>query len=129
MRQSAIAKRSLQIMLNWAAFPQHIYRQPQMLLNKGISLKEACDDVCIDAAAELDMFSSFENVKRIIPHLQMFYADVKCMDPGKHKKWTGQDNAIILENIRRADVYQRMCFQLKSPIDRSVFLVYAYSVC
>lgn len=69
------------------------------------ALLEACDDACIDAAAELDMFSSFENVKRIIPHLQMFYADVKCMDPGKHKKWTGQDNAIILENIRRADAF------------------------
>ena len=67
------------------------------------ALLEACDDACINAAAELDMFTSFENVKRIVPHLQMFYVDVKTMDPEKHKKWTGQDNACILENIRKAD--------------------------
>lgn len=47
------------------------------------ALLEACDDACINAAAELDMFTSFENVKRIVPHLQMFYVDVKTMDPGK----------------------------------------------
>ena len=41
------------------------------------ALLEACDDACINAAAELDMFTSFENVKRIVPHLQMFYVDVK----------------------------------------------------
>ena len=64
------------------------------------ALLETCDDACINAAAELDMFTSFENVKRIVPHLQMFYVDVKTMDPEKHKKWTGQDNACILENIR-----------------------------
>ncbi len=96
----------------------------QQIYGREMTVKEVMREIQKD-----EMFSSFENVKRIIPHLQMFYADVKCMDPGKHKKWTGQDNAIILENIRRADVYQRMCFQLKSPIDRSVFLVYAYSVC
>lgn len=68
------------------------------------ALLKACDDACINAAAELDMFTSFENVKRIVPYLQMFYADVKCMDSEKHRKWTGQDNAIILENIRKADI-------------------------
>ncbi len=96
----------------------------QQIYGREMTVKEVMREIQKD-----EMFSSFENVKRIIPHLQMFYVDVKCMDPGKHKKWTGQDNAIILENIRRADVYQRMCFQLKSPIDRSIFLVYAYSVC
>ena len=74
------------------------------------ALLEACDDACINAAAELDMFTSFENVKRIVPHLQMFYVDVKTMDPEKHKKWTGQDNACILENIPQSRCDLRAAF-------------------
>ena len=35
--------------------------------------------------------------------LDMFYVDLKCMDPEAHKKWTGQDNTRILENLRLAD--------------------------
>ena len=80
-------------------------------------LIKACHDACINTAAELDMFTSFENVKRIVPHLQMFYADVKCMDPKRHKKWTGQDNALILDNIRRADaICQPSSIHIRLPL-------------
>ena len=70
------------------------------------SLLEACEDACINTAAELDMFTSKENVHRIIPHLDMFYVDLKLMYAERHKKWTGQENSRIIENIREAD---RIC--------------------
>ena len=67
------------------------------------ALLVACEDACISTAAEMDMFTTVENVRRIIPHLEMFYTDIKCMDSEKHKKWTGQYNERILENIREAN--------------------------
>lgn len=77
----------------------------------------ACEDACIHTAAELDLFTSFEQVKRLVPHLQMFYTDVKCMDSNRHKKWTGQENGIILENIRRADkICARKAIHVRVPL-------------
>ncbi len=67
------------------------------------ALLDACDEGCIDTAAEMDLCTSPEHVRRILPRLRLAYIDLKCMDPLGHQHWTGVDNQIILENIRLAD--------------------------
>ena len=41
-----------------------------------------------------------ENVARVLPHTDLFYFDLKIMDPALHREYTGMDNAQILENAR-----------------------------
>ena len=51
----------------------------------------------IESAASLP----FENIEKLLPHLDLFLMDIKHMDPEKHKEFTGRDNSLILENARR----------------------------
>ena len=43
-------------------------------------------------------WSAFE---KILPVCDLFLYDLKAMDPGIHKEYTGVDNALIHENLRR----------------------------
>lgn len=62
----------------------------------------ACQDSAIHTMAELDMYGDYSAVEKILPYLDAFYVDIKCMDGRIHKEWTGVDNDSILENTRRA---------------------------
>lgn len=67
----------------------------------------ACEDALLDTAAEMDMYTTEEKVRRILPLLDQVFCDVKCMDPEVHRKWTGVSNEKILKNIRLADTICR----------------------
>ena len=43
----------------------------------------------------------WDEMKEVLPFLDLLYYDLKIMDPDQHKKYTGQDNKIILENFSR----------------------------
>jgi pyruvate formate lyase activating enzyme len=43
----------------------------------------------------------WSEMKELLPFLDLLYYDLKLMDPHQHKKYTGQDNKIILENFSR----------------------------
>lgn len=62
----------------------------------------ACKDTFINTSAELEMHGSYKNIQELLPYLDTFYVDIKCMDPLLHKKWTGVDNDQILRNIKKA---------------------------
>lgn len=52
-----------------------------------------------DTAIETSAYFSWDKAKDIIPLLDTIFVDLKIMDPHEHKKYTGKDNKIILENI------------------------------
>ncbi|MBR3642644.1 MAG: glycyl-radical enzyme activating protein, partial [Parasporobacterium sp.] len=37
----------------------------------------------------------------VLPYTDVFLYDIKLMDPGEHKRFTGADNKLILENLVR----------------------------
>ena len=41
-----------------------------------------------------------ENVRRILPYTDLFLYDLKHLDPEAHRRHTGQDNRLILDNLR-----------------------------
>ena len=48
-------------------------------------------------------FAEWEKYRMILPYIDLFLYDLKAADPAKHKQWTGVDNALILENLRKID--------------------------
>lgn len=66
-----------------------------------------CKDAAINTAAEMDLYGPFDRVERLLPWLDSFYADIKLMDPERHKTWTGVTNETILKNLRDADAQCR----------------------
>ena len=52
--------------------------------------------VCIDTCG----YALVESFRRILPHADLFLFDLKHMDPAQHHLHTGQDNRLILDNLR-----------------------------
>jgi len=50
---------------------------------------------CLDTCG----FTRWENLERILPYLNLILFDCKHMDPDQHKRLTGVDNALILQNL------------------------------
>ena len=76
-----------------------------------------CKDEAVNTCAELAMLAEFKDVERIVPYLDSFFVDIKIMDPVKHKKWTGRDNASILKNIAgAAEICNKNAMMARVPL-------------
>ena len=64
-------------------------------------LARRCKEIGIHTAMETSLFVPWENLDRVIPYIDIFFADMKLPDPEKHRKYTGHDNKLIMENLRR----------------------------
>ncbi len=61
-----------------------------------------CKEHYIHTAMESCAFVRWENLAKLIEHLDLLFFDVKHMDPDSHRELTGVPNGPILENISRA---------------------------
>lgn len=71
------------------AQPEFVIALAKMLYEQGIS-------VDIDTCGYVKQ----ETFKRISPYVDTFLYDLKAIDPQVHKKCTGRENGLILENLR-----------------------------
>lgn len=53
----------------------------------------------IHTCLETELAINQGTVEKVVPHADLVITDIKHMDPGKHKEYTGVDNARILRNI------------------------------
>lgn len=73
----------------------------------------ACKSYGLHTAVDTAGNVPFENFLRILPFTDLFLYDVKCFDSEKHKKFTGAENTLILENLKnllslKKDVWVRI---------------------
>lgn len=64
-------------------------------------LKE-CQRLNIHTAIETCGVAKWEHLEKVLKYTDLLYFDIKHMDRITHIKWTGVDNAMILENAKRA---------------------------
>lgn len=69
--------------------------QPDFL----IGLLQACKESGIDRAVDTSLYAPGKVVRQVISLTTLFLADVKIMDPLKHKQYTGVDNILIHKNL------------------------------
>jgi len=55
----------------------------------------------VHIAMETSLCVNWEKVEKLIPLVDLFFVDIKCITPERHKAGVGADNALILDNIRR----------------------------
>lgn len=48
-------------------------------------------------------FVAWARFEEIMPYVDLFLYDIKETDPVRHREYTGADNALILENLRKLD--------------------------
>ncbi|MBE7050874.1 MAG: glycyl-radical enzyme activating protein [Ruminococcaceae bacterium] len=65
------------------------------------AIAKMCKDKDIHTTVESAFFVPWKNVEEVLPFTDLFFADLKIPDPEKHRKFTGQDNKLIIENITK----------------------------
>ena len=60
-----------------------------------------CRENGIHTAMETSLYAPFEAVSGVLPLTDYLFVDLKHMDPVAHRRFTGVDNRLILENLRR----------------------------
>lgn len=64
-------------------------------------LLRVCKENGLNTAVESTANAPFEDIKEILPYLDLFLLDIKHMNPEKHKEFTGANNKLILENAKK----------------------------
>lgn len=71
----------------------------------------------LSTALETSLAVPYAHAARVCAHLDELMADVKHMSPRRHKEATGQDNARILDNIRKvASDFPALPILLRCPV-------------
>ncbi|MFV0592539.1 MAG: glycyl-radical enzyme activating protein [Draconibacterium sp.] len=68
---------------------------PQFLLE----MLKICGDAGLHRAVDTCGFAPVRTLLEVAKHTDLFLYDLKLMNPVLHKKWTGKDNKLILENL------------------------------
>lgn len=64
---------------------------------------QECRKIDIHTAIETSLYANYKSIETILPWLNTLYVDIKLMDKKSHKKWTGVNNTLILDNIQKID--------------------------
>jgi pyruvate formate lyase activating enzyme len=66
-----------------------------------LEVLRACRKERIQTAIETCGFAPWEDWERVLPFLDLIHFDLKHSDPELHSRFTGADNHVILDNLRR----------------------------
>ncbi|MBR6008417.1 MAG: glycyl-radical enzyme activating protein [Clostridia bacterium] len=69
--------------------------QPAFALELARKAREAGIHVCVETCGYCDR----GDLKKMLPYTDLFLYDFKLADSEAHKRWTGADNAMILDNL------------------------------
>ena len=60
-----------------------------------------CKENGIHTAVDTAGHVPYRYFERIMPYTDLFLYDVKCIDPEKHRRYTGVGNELIMENLKK----------------------------
>jgi pyruvate formate lyase activating enzyme len=72
------------------------------------AILEACKDLGMHTALETCGYSSWDVLERLLEYTDLVLFDIKHIDPDMHKRGTGMNNALILENAGKAARFRPM---------------------
>jgi len=75
--------------------------EPLMQSDFSAELLRLCKAEGVHTAVQSNLAWPWETVVRLAEATDLFMVDIKLMDGESHRRWTGHDNAMVLENLRR----------------------------
>jgi pyruvate formate lyase activating enzyme len=70
----------------------------------------------ISTAIESMGFGPYESIEAMLPYLDQYLLDIKHMDCGKHREYTGKSNKAMLENAYRIAVSGAVELSIRIPV-------------
>lgn len=89
--------------------------EPMMQADFTRALAEAAKADGIHVAVDTCGFAPWTDFERLLPSVDLFLYDLKCLDGARHVALTGVENQIILENLRRLDAAGKP-FHVRCPL-------------
>ncbi len=71
-----------------------------------------CKKTYVHTAMETCGYVKWENLEKILEHVDLLYFDIKHMDARIHKELTGVSNDLILENARKASTLRSIIIRI-----------------
>ena len=75
--------------------------EPMIQADFLVDVMKRLHEAGIHIAMETSLCVKWENVEKLIPYVDLFFVDIKCITPERHKAGVGADNELILANIKR----------------------------
>ena len=66
-----------------------------------VEIMKKCQEKGVSVAVDTAGYVPYSSFEIVLPYVDLFLYDVKALDPQLHKKGTGVDNRLILENLDR----------------------------
>ena len=79
-------------------------------------LFRSCREEEIHTCCESSLCVGWEEIEKMLPVTDLWIADLKMMDPEKHREYTGGSNAKILENLKRLSEIPGLQLILRIPV-------------
>lgn len=86
-----------------------------MQVDFAYELLKKCREQGISACIETNLSAPWENYEKMLPLLDILFADIKHADDGAHRKWTGISNQRILQNLERLKATGKP-FVIRTPV-------------
>ena len=94
--------------------------EPLMQPDFTLALIRQCKKVGINTAIETSAYGDYSAIEKLLPYLDVIYADLKLMDEQQHIEQTGVSNKTILANIRRLAGEFRGKLRVRIPLVPSI---------
>ncbi|MDF2985928.1 MAG: hpdA [Eubacterium sp.] len=99
---------------------------------------KSCKRKGIHTAIETSGYTAWDRMENIAGYTDLFLYDLKLMDEGKHIKYTGVSNKIILHNLKKlSEIHNNICVRIpvipgvnddEENIDRSIVFLKSTSI-
>lgn len=81
-----------------------------------VELLKTCKKEGVHTGIESALFVPWVQIEKVIPFFDFIFADFKIADTEKHRRYTGQDNHLILENLQKLAVAAVNKITLRIPL-------------
>jgi len=79
------------------------------------AIVDACIARSIPTAVETNLCHTFSKMEKTLKKVTQIFVDMKIMDREEHRKWTGVESTLIVENLKKLDGLGKP-FTIRTPL-------------
>lgn len=86
---------------------------PVIQMDFVVELFRRCKEEMIQTCLEFTFYAEWSTIEKVLPYTDIIISDIKHMDTNVHRKHTGRENHLILENLKKlADLNKEIILRI-----------------
>ena len=79
--------------------------EPVVQVAFSLEILRRCKEEGLSTGVETNLLAPWEKIEMMLPWVDLWMCDLKCLDSARHKGATGVGNEVILDNLKRLSVH------------------------